>query len=343
MKNGQAWYQQCLDYHLSCRMSPREVHDIGLAEVARIQARVLELANIEGLGQTFPDILTSLEHKFRNFFKSKDEVMAYARDVCYNRIRPELGKLFKNLPDVSLKIEAVPSHLADAPAGYYFNGTGDGSRQGCFYVNTHNFEECLPHNFPALCLHEGEPGHHLQDVYLLAATHLPDFRRYFENGKYYMMPKKFSTYSAYYEGWGLYSESLGEELDLYKNNFEMLGRYAYEIFRASRLVVDTGLHAFGWSKDQALQYMVDHCLVDKDKLSFEIDRYINWPGQACAYKIGEMKIWELRTKAERELGAKFDIKEFHHCILSCGAVPLDILTNIVEQFIQDSQAAVVRE
>lgn len=339
LKNGQAWYQQCLDYHLTCKMTPQQVHDIGLSEVARIHARILQLAEIEGLGQTSPEIFKSLTQRQYDFFKSEEDMLTFVKDLCYNKIRPKLASHFKNLPDVSLRIEKVPAEVNDGPAGYYFNGTADGSRQGCFYINTSNFQTRLSCTLTALCLHEGEPGHHLQDVYLLSASHLPDFRRYFENGKYYMMPRKFLTNSAYYEGWGLYSESLGEELDLYTTNLDWIGRYAYEMHRASRLVVDTGIHAFGWSRARAVQYFMDYCLLKEDVVCFEIDRYINWPGQACSYKIGEMKIWELRRKAEKELGLKFDIKEFHHCILSCGAVPLDVLEEIVDQFIQDVKTA----
>ncbi|GFR97847.1 hypothetical protein ElyMa_001004000 [Elysia marginata] len=162
LKNGQAWYLQCLDYHLNCKMTPQQIHDIGVAEVARIQDKIFHLSGIEGLGQTSPEILNSLKRRQRGFFKSKEEVLTYVKDLCYNKIRPKLARLFKALPDVSLKIEEVPAEMKDSPAGYYFNGTADGSRQGCFYVNSHNFEERLPYSFTALCLHEGEPGHHLQ-------------------------------------------------------------------------------------------------------------------------------------------------------------------------------------
>ncbi|GFR96961.1 hypothetical protein ElyMa_002733400, partial [Elysia marginata] len=178
-----------------------------------------------------------------------------------------------------------------------------------------------------------------EGIYSLAATHLPAFRRYCEDSKYYLSPMKFSFNTAYVEGWGLYSEALGEELGIYETNLEMLGRYAFEMFRANRLVVDTGLHAFGWPKDKALQYMMDNCLNPPGELKNEVERYITWPGQACAYKIGEMKIWELRRKAEKALGTTFDIREFHHRILDCGAVPLDVLANVVDEFIHESKVA----
>lgn len=338
LKNGAAWYQQCLDFHLSCQMTPQEVHDIGLKEVARLKGRILQLAYEENLGQTFPDIREALKKKQEGFFKTQEDVMSFVKDLCYNRIRPKISNLFKDLPDIEMKIEAAPPYLKDAPAGYYLNGTPDGSRDGTFRVNIHRLDECFPFEYPALCLHEGEPGHHLQGIYSLAATHLPDFRRYCEDSKYYLVPMKFSFHTAYVEGWGLYSEALGEELGVYENNLDLLGRYAFEIFRACRLVVDTGLHAFGWSKDKALQYMVDNCLSSQSELKNEVERYITWPGQACAYKIGEMKIWELRRKAEKELGSAFDIREFHHRLLDCGAVPLDVLASIVDQFIEENKA-----
>ncbi|RUS69141.1 hypothetical protein EGW08_023097 [Elysia chlorotica] len=339
LKDGDAWYQQCLNFHLSCIMTPEEVHNIGLKEVARIRLSILQLAQKEDLGQTFPEIWAALTKRQKGYFKSKDEVLTFVKDLCYKKIRPKISQLFKDLPDIEMKIEPAPPYMKDAPAGYYLNGTPDGSRDGTFRVNIHKLDECFPFEYPALCLHEGEPGHHLQGIYSLAATHLPEFRRYSEDSKYYLSPMKFSFNTAYVEGWGLYSEALGEELGVYENNLDMLGRYAFEIFRACRLVVDTGLHAFGWSKDKALEFMLGNCLSPPGELKNEVERYITWPGQACAYKIGEMKIWELRRKAEKKLGSAFDIREFHHCILDCGAVPLDVLASVVDQFILETTKA----
>ncbi|BFZ14786.1 hypothetical protein BsWGS_17825 [Bradybaena similaris] len=337
VKDGRLWYQQCLNFHLTCSMTPQQVHDLGLKEVARIQERIFRVAEKEQLGRTCPQIMEAITKRQKDHFKTKDEVLEFIKDLCYNKIKPKLSQLFKNLPDLLMRIEAVPDYRSDSPMGMYLNGTPDGSRDGCYYINNNNLDECLPHQFPALSLHEGEPGHHLQAVYALASAHLPDFRRYQEDSKYYLAPARFSFNTAYVEGWGLYSESLGEEMNLYEDNFELLGRYGFEIFRATRLVVDTGLHAFGWSKEQAVKYMVDNTLSTPADLAREVERYITWPGQACAYKVGEIKIWDLRRKAEQVLGTQFDIKEFHHRILSCGAVPLTVLEMIVDQYIESVQ------
>ncbi|XP_059171859.1 uncharacterized protein LOC131952942 [Physella acuta] len=339
LANGDEWYQQCLDYHLSYPMTPQQVHDLGLKEVGRIKQLILEAAKKEGLGENLPAILEAVVERQKSFFKTREEVLDYVKDLCYNKIRPRLAKLFKNLPDSQMTIIPAPEYMKNSPAGYYLGGTPDGSRKGIYYINNHNLEECYPYQLPALSLHEGEPGHHLQAEYALTATHLPDFRRYCEDMNYYLPPAKFALNTAYVEGWGLYSESLGEELNIYTDTFDLLGRYNFEIFRAARLVVDTGLHAFGWSKEQAVQYMTDNTLSVQSEMIKEVDRYITWPGQACAYKVGEIKFWELRHKAEAKLGSKFDVKEFHHRVLSCGSVPLHVLEHIVDKFIEETSSA----
>ncbi|KAK6976469.1 hypothetical protein BgiMline_022900, partial [Biomphalaria glabrata] len=337
IKDGDQWYQQCLDYHLSCSMTPQQIHDVGLKEVARIEEQILKLAEAEGLGQTLQDILAGIKIRQKNILTTKDEVLEFVRNLCYNKIRPKISLLFKDLPDIPVSIRPAPDFMKNAPAGFYYNGTPDGSRSGCYYINNHNPEDCLPFVLPALSLHEGEPGHHLQGVYTLAASDLPDFQRYSEDCKFYLPPGKFAFHTAFSEGWGLYSEFLGEELNIYDNKLDQIGRYSFEIFRAVRLVVDTGIHAFGWSKEKAVQYMETHTLKSKNEITNEIDRYITWPGQACAYKIGELKFKELREKAQVALGTKFDMKEFHQCVLSCGSVPLQVLESLVDKFIDDIQ------
>ncbi|XP_055894372.1 uncharacterized protein LOC106078954 isoform X1 [Biomphalaria glabrata] len=337
IKDGDQWYQQCLDYHLSCFMTPQQIHDLGLKEVARIEEQILKLAEAEGLGQTLPDILAEIKKRQKHFFTTEEEVLEFVRNLCYNKIRPKISLLFKDLPDMPMSIQPVPDFMKNSPAGFYYNGTPDGSRSGCYYINNHNPEDCLPFTLPALSLHEGEPGHHLQGIYTLAATDLPDFRRNFEVGKAYLSPGKFAFHTAYAEGWGLYSEFLGEELNIYDSRLDQIGRNSFEIFRAARLVVDTGIHALGWSKEKAVEYMEAHTLLLKSEVTNEIDRYITWPGQACAYKIGEIKLKELRQKAQVTLDTQFDMKEFHRCVLSSGSVPLHMLESIVDQFITDLQ------
>uniref|UniRef100_A0A2C9L128 DUF885 domain-containing protein n=1 Tax=Biomphalaria glabrata TaxID=6526 RepID=A0A2C9L128_BIOGL len=333
LKDGDLWYQQCLNFYLSCSMTPQEVHELGLKEVDRIEKRILELAEIEGLGRTFQEISAAIIRRQRNSFSTPDEVVDYIRNLCYNIIRPKITQNFKNLSDIPMIIKPVPESRKSSPIAYYYNGTPDGSREGCFYINNHHLEECYPFQLTAVALHEGEPGHHLQGTMALSAKKLPNFRRYSDNGKYSIIPAKFSSNTAYMEGWGLYAEYLGEELNLYQNNLELIGRYSCESLRAARLVVDSGLHAFGWSREQAIQFMVDHTLTSRSEVTKEVDRYITIPGQACAYKVGEIKIRELRQKAELRLGNKFEIKEFHHQILSCGRIPLRTLEKIVDDYI----------
>lgn len=337
LKKGIEWYQQCLNFHLSCSMTPQEVHELGMKEVARIGMKIVELARKEGLPENLPDLLETIIKKEENTFTTPDEVLEYVKELCYKKIRPKIAEYFKNLPQVQMKVESTPEYLANSPAGFYRNGSVDGTREGTYSINTNNLKGCMPFTLPALSLHEGEPGHHLQSVYSLAATHLPDFRRYIEDTKYYLAPHNFSFNSAYVEGWGLYCEALGEEMELYSNSYELLGRYNMEILRAARLVVDTGLHAFGWSQEKAVKYLNNYTMEDRKTIEVEVDRYITWPGQACAYKVGEIKIWELRRKAEKELGSNFNIKEFHHCVLSCGSVPLRVLEDIVDKFIKDNK------
>ncbi|XP_059171833.1 uncharacterized protein LOC131952915 [Physella acuta] len=335
LENGDQWYQQCLDFHLSCSMTPQQVHDLGLKEVARIREQMLAIASKEGLGETFPEILAAIKKRQHKFFKTEEEVLDYVKNLCYNKIRPKLSNMFNGLPDIPMVIKPVPDFMKNAPAGFYLNGTPDGSREGSYCINTHNLDACIPFQLPALSLHEGEPGHHLQSIYTLGSCHLPQLRKFAEDSKYYLAPGKFALKTAYIEGWGLYSEGLGEEMNMYEDQLDLLGRYSYEIFRAARLVVDTGIHCFGWTRDQALAYMTNNSLASENGAAREVDRYITWPGQACAYKVGEIKIWELRRKAESMLGNRFNLKEFHHRILSCGSVPLHILERIVDNYISE--------
>ncbi|CAL1536617.1 unnamed protein product [Lymnaea stagnalis] len=334
---GTEWYQQCLKFHLSMPMTPQQVNDIGIKEVARIRKLMLTLASKEELGQTFPEILLALKRRQNNFFKTSDEVLDFVKDICYNKIRPKLSHMFNGLPNIPMVIKPVPDYMKNVPAGFYLNGTPNGSREGSYCINTHNLAACIPFQLPALSLHEGEPGHHLQSIYILGSKHLPELRKYAEDSKYYLAPGKFPLKTAYVEGWGLYAEGLGEELNMYQDNMELIGRYNYEIFRAARLVVDTGIHAFGWTKEMAVNYMLENTLSTEEGAAREVDRYITWPGQACAYKVGEIKIWQLRHKAETQLGDLFNIKEFHHLILANGSVPLHILETVVDRYIDEAK------
>ncbi|KAK7097542.1 hypothetical protein V1264_004500 [Littorina saxatilis] len=334
LPNGIALYQQCLNFHTSCEMSPKEVHELGLQEVARIQEQMKVLAKKEGFDHIF-DYIKDLKTRENSKFTSEEEVMEFVKDLCFNKIQPKLSTLFQNMPDSPLKIMPTPPVLENSPEGFYYAGTPDRSRSGIYYLNTANLDNMHKYGLAALSLHEAIPGHHLQSEVALNERNLPDFRRYSEDGKYYLAPSRFSFNTAYVEGWGLYSEALGEEMGVYEESDTLLGRYCFEIFRAARLVVDTGIHAFGWSRHRAVNYIVDQAMMDYKTVVNEVNRYITWPGQACAYKIGELRIWELRHKAEKELREKFDLKAFHEVILRCGAVPLRVLQNIVEDFIAE--------
>lgn len=251
-------------------------------------------------------------------------------DTVFKRINPVLENYFRDIPDIPLNIEAASY---DGLGGGYSSASE--TSPGVFSINLFRPLEVPLFETMVLSLHEANPGHHLQNSFSLRAD-LPDFRKNpilsFAN-----VPNWFPFYSAYQEGWGLYSEYLGEEMGMYKDGYEMMGRYSYEILRASRLVVDTGLHYMRWTREEAILYLQNHTALAGGSAANEIDRYITWPGQACAYKLGEIKIKELRQKAERELGDKFDLKEFHYQILANGGMPMSVLERIVNSWIDTTK------
>lgn len=329
---GKEYYQQCLNFHLSCEMTPEEVYDIGMKEIDRINKLMKDLAHSEG----FDDLYEYIKHvnsQEDGVFSSSDEVLDYVRDLCFTKIRPKLPALFENMPESTFRVLPVPPVLANSCAGVYFLGTPDGERSGIYYLNTSNLKAVMKHKLMALSLHEAEPGHHLQGEYSLKEKNLPDFQRYSEDVKDYLSPHRFTLNTAFVEGWGLYAEALGEEMGMYEDKSTLLGRYIAEMFRAARLVVDTGMHAFGWSQERAIKFLEDHTKAEHKSVVNEINRYITWPGQACSYKIGEIKLWELRRKAERELGEKFKLAEFHEKIMKCGPVPLRFLEQVINDYI----------
>ncbi|XP_067663585.1 uncharacterized protein [Haliotis asinina] len=336
LNNGVAFYQMCLNFHLSCDMSPQEVHDLGLKEVARIRKQMQEISEKEGFGQDLKAFQKKLHTSKEFSFSSVDEVINFVKDICFNQIRPQLHRLFHTLPDIPLVLKLTPPSLASAPAGFYTSGTADKSRPGLYQINANNLESCKKYEFMALSLHEGEPGHHLQHSLSMATT-VPLFRQYVEDAKFYLIPGTFPMHTAYIEGWGLYCESLGQELGLYTDNYSLFGRYSFEIWRAARLVVDTGLHAMGWTQAKAVEYMVDTTLSDEWSMRNEVNRYITFPAQACAYKIGELKLWELRHKAEKELGDRFDVRDYHAAVLQCGPVPLTFLEGAIDEYINTTK------
>jgi len=303
------------------RMTPQDIHELGLKEVARIEAAMQAIARETGFAGSIAEFEAKLAADPAQHFQSKEEMLEYCRNIVM-LVEPELPRLFKLLPRTPLGVRAIPPDREAATASNYTLGTPDVTRPGYFNLQAYQPEKQVKYTKTALVLHEAIPGHHLQ-ISLTQETHdLPDFRKL----------GAFSN-SAYTEGWALYAESLGEEVGVGIDPYSRFGRLASERFRAVRLVVDTGLHTMGWSREQAQQYFHEHApAVGLD----EIDRYIAWPGQALAYKIGQLKIRELRTMAEQRLGPKFDIRNFHDLVLRNGVVPLEVLEQFVTAHVDEA-------
>jgi uncharacterized protein (DUF885 family) len=320
LPNGQAMYAYFVREHTTTNMTPDEIHQIGLREVARISAqmdRVMKQTGFKGTREEFFHYLRT-DPKF-HYNPAADLLEAYRATA--KRVDPHLVELFRKLPRMPYGVEPIPEIEApDTTAAYYRPGAADGSRAGDFMVNLYKPEDRPKWEMMALTLHESVPGHHLQIALAMEQQNLPNFRRY-------------GYYDAFGEGWGLYAESLGEQMGLYDDPYSKFGELAYDMWRAVRLVIDTGIHTQHWTRQQAIDYFMNNCPKDRLDVTNEVDRYIAWPGQALAYKIGELKILELRDRARRELGSRFDIKEFHDVVLSEGALPLDILEKNVDRWI----------
>ena len=335
--DGEQYYKDCLKFHTTTDMSPREIHQLGLDEVARIRQTMNDIAKSEGYEGRLEEYMEYL--RTAKEFEPTDaaSLLAHYRDIT-GRIYPSLLNLFhiKTLPRSPFEITETPSaHASMAPAAYYLAGSMDPTqpRPGRFYVNTSQLTTRRTYESEALALHEAIPGHHTQASIQGENQTLPDFRRYCEDRRYFEAPCRFPFYTGYIEGWGLHCETLGEELGLYKKPSDRMGQLSMEALRSCRLVVDTGMHALGWTREQALTFMLQNTAMGEHDAQTEVARYITWPGQATAYKVGERFLRRLRTKAESALGQEFDPRDFYHVVLTCGPVPLNVLEDLVNEYI----------
>ncbi|MCX7553817.1 DUF885 domain-containing protein [Marinicella sp. S1101] len=321
---GEAYYQQQIKEYTTLDLSAEEIHQIGWNEVKRIRAEMEQIISELEFAGSFAEFLHFLRTDPQFYATTADELLKEARDIS-KRMDGKLPQLFTKLPRQPYAVNPVPAGIApNYTTGRYVPAPLDSTRPGQYWVNTHALEKRPLYNLEALTFHEAVPGHHLQSALTKELSDLPKFRQ--------------NAYiSAFGEGWGLYVEKLGKEVGFYQDPYSDFGRLTYEMWRAMRLVVDTGIHAMGMSRDEAIKLMEENTALSKHNVRTEIDRYIAWPAQALSYKLGEIKIWQLRRQAEKELGEAFDIRTFHDAVLSSGSVPLNVLEQIVEQYIEDNK------
>ena len=320
LPNGFEWYENLAKYHTTTDLTPDEIHEIGLSEVKRIRSEMQQVIDSLGFDGSFDEFLTFLRTDPQFYYETEDELLeAYL--ATSKKIDPEMVSLFKVLPRTPYGIKPIPMESApDTTTAYYMRPAADGSRAGYYYVNLYRPEVRPKYEIEVLSVHEAVPGHHLQIALAMELEGIPNFRRY-------------SGYTAYVEGWGLYSESLGYDIGLYSDPYSKFGALTYDMWRAVRLVVDTGMHYKGWTRQEAIDYFTANAAKTEQDIINEIDRYLIMPGQALAYKIGQLKILELKNKAKEQLGDDFDIKEFHHAVLSQGALPLAVLEENIESYL----------
>jgi uncharacterized protein (DUF885 family) len=309
LPDGAAMYAHLVRAHTTTKLGPDEVHALGLREVARIRREMEEVKAKVGFAGPLRDFFVTLRTDPRFFYKTGEELLAGYREIA-KRVDPELVKVFRRLPRTPYGVSPIADTTApDAPTAYYRGGSEDGTRAGTFLVNLYKPEMRPKWEMVSLTLHEAVPGHHLQISLAMEDKDLPRFRRQVD-------------YSAFVEGWALYAESLGDEMGLYDDPYARFGKLTYEMWRAVRLVVDTGLHHLGWDRQRAIDFFTENAPKSALDIANEIDRYVVWPGQATAYKIGELRIQELRR---RTVGPRFDLKAFHDAVLRSGPLPLDLL------------------
>lgn len=312
LPNGAGAYAFHVRWQTTTGLTPQQIHEIGLSEVKRIRAEMEKVIASTGFKGSFHEFTEFLRTDARFFYDNADDLVNGYRIVA-KRIDPELAHEFGKLPRLTYGVCVIPEFKAPSQTtAYYQAGAPSAGRPGCYFVNTYNLHARPKWEMEALSLHESVPGHHLQIALAQEMEGQPEFRKH-------------AGYSAFVEGWALYSESLGGEMGMYKDPYSQFGQLSYEMWRAVRLVVDTGMHSMGWTREQAIQFFKDNTGKTDQDITVEVDRYIVWPGQALAYKLGQLKIRQLRTEAEQKLGPRFDVRRFHDAVLQNGAIPLNVL------------------
>jgi len=323
--NGKEYYQSRIDFYTTLEMTPESIHKKGLEEVARIKKQMEAIIQEVKFKGSFSEFLRYLRTNPKFYAKTPDELLAHARNIA-KKLDEQLPRYFKTLPRKPYGVAPVPDAIAPKyTSGRYVGTSPDSTDPGYYWVNTYDLPSRPLYAIPSLTAHEAVPGHHLQGA---LNNELPESIPQFRRNLYL---------SAYGEGWGLYTEYLANEMGIYTTPYEYFGKLTYEMWRACRLVVDTGIHAFGWTREEAVNFMAKNTALSLHEVNTEIDRYISWPGQALSYKIGELKIRELREKAENELGSLFNIREFHEVILEKGTVTLPLLEKRIIHYIQSKK------
>ena len=320
--DGRNFYRYLIWRHTSTKLSPEQIHQIGLAEVARIREEMLGVIAEIGFKGNIAEFVAQLRTDKRFIAASTEEYVEKVRDLA-KRADAKLPEFFRTLPRLTYGVRVLAPELKDSSSGYN-PGSPEQGIAGYILVNPGPVDQSPLYGMPAWALHEGVPGHHLQIALAQERTDLPLFRRN-------------SDINAYVEGWALYSERLGIEMGMYRTPYEHFGRLSLEIWRASRLVIDTGMHAMGWTREQAVAFLRENTALSESFLNYEVDRYIGWPAQALGYKLGEMRIRQLRARAEKELGSKFDLRAFHDAVLLPGPMPLDLLEQQIDRWIEKSR------
>lgn len=322
LPNGMAWYNALIKYHTTTNMTANDIHKIGLSEVARIKLEMEKIKSELNFDGDLAAFNTFLKEDPQFYFDTPEQLLSAYRDIC-KKIDPVLPQLFGKLPRLPYGVKQIPAYEEQATTTAYYNpGSLQAGVAGYFFANTYKLDTRPKWEMEALTIHEAVPGHHLQIALAQELENVPEFRTML-------------MFTAFIEGWGLYSESLGPELGMYQDGYSQYGQLTYEMWRAIRLVVDTGIHAFGWTRQEAIDYFVSNSGKNENDITVEIDRYIADPGQALAYKIGELKIKELRKKSEDTLKDQFDIRAFHDVVLGSGTIPLNVLEDNVKRWISE--------